>query len=160
MDNTNKVEVKCMVNHGVSIRVPALGFYREWLGKDATQKIDKDTLEQLMYDPGVKYMFDNAILYIEDLPTKQEIGLEPEDVTQPTNIIVLNDKQRRECLIKMPFKTFKETVDKLSVDQVVELAQYAIDNKLIDYDRDEYIKSKCGRDIINTIRLNNQQKEG
>lgn len=159
-NNNNKVEVRCMVNHEVGIRVPSLHFMRDWLGKDAVQKIDKEVLEQIMYDPGVKYMFDHGILYIEDMNTKKEIGLEPENATKPVNIIVLNDKQKRECLIKMPYKAFTETVDKLSTDQVNELAQYAIDNKLIDFERDEYIKSKCGRDIINTIRLNNSQKEG
>lgn len=155
----DKVDVRCMVNHNVSIKVPAFNFSREWIGRDAVQKIDKDMLEQIMYDQGVRYMFDNGILYIEEMEVKKEIGLEPEDAAKPTNIIVLNDKQKRNCLVNLSFKEFKKIVDKLSIEQLSELAEYAINNKLIDYDRDEYIKEKCGRDIITAIKLNNQSKE-
>ena len=153
----NKVPVVCTVNHPVSIYVSSIPFKREWMGKGSTQNIDMEILEQIMYDPGVSYMFNSGILYIEELQTKKDLGLEPENATKPTNIIILTDKQKRECLVSMPFDKFKKTVDKLSIDQISELAQYAIDNRLVDIDRDDYIKEKCGRDIYNTIRLN---KEG
>lgn len=149
-----KVVVTCMVNHPVSINVRSIPFAREWIGNGSSQKIEKDILEQIMYDPGVKFMFDHGMLYIEDMEVKKELGLEPEDAREPMNIIVLDDKQKRDCLIKLSYKKFTELVDKLSLEQVCELARYAIDNKMIDYERDEYIKSKCGKDIISTIRLN------
>lgn len=153
------VNVKCTVNHQVGINVREIPFRRDWIGKDSVQKIEKEILEQVMFDPGVKYMFDNGILYIEDMDVKKELGLEPQDAVTPVNIIVLNDKQKRECLIKLSFENFKAKVDQLSRDQVNELAQYAIDNKLIDFERDEYIKQKCGRDIISSIRLMAQDQE-
>lgn len=157
--NNNKVSVVCTVGHMVSINVPAVPFKREWIGKGAVQKIDMDVLEQVLYDPGAKYIFDNGILYIEDMETKQELGLEPMDVEEPVNIIVLSDKEKRDLLINKPFDEFKATMDKLSVEQAAEVAQYAIDNKLLDLERDEYIKSKCGRDVITAVRLNAMDKE-
>ena len=153
------INVRCMVNHQVGIYVREIPFRREWIGKDSVQKIEKDVLEQIMYDPGVKYMFDNGILYIEEMKVKKDLGLEPPEAEEPVNIIVLNDKQKRECLIKLSLENFKAKVDQLSVDQVNELAQYAIDHKLIDFERDEYIKQKCGRDIISSIRLMAQDQE-
>lgn len=153
------VNVKCMVNHTVGIYVREMQFRREWIGKNSVQKIDKEVLEQIMFDPGVRYMFDHGLLYIEEMDVKKELGLEPEDAKEPVNIIVLNDKQKREVLIKLSFADFKAKVDQLSRDQVNELAQYAIDNKLIDFERDEYIKQKCGRDIISSIRLMAQDQE-
>ena len=155
----DKVNVKCMVNHHVSIKGPSVNFAREWVGKDSVQKIDKETLEQIMFDVGVRNMFNDGVLYIEEMDVKKEIGLEPEDASAPVNIIVLNDKQKREYLINKPYEEFTAMVDKLSLTQLNELADYAIDKKLIDFDRDEYIKSKCGRDIINTIRLNKLNQE-
>lgn len=148
-----KIAVKCTVNHSVSIKVRSIPFACEWLGKDSVQKIDKEMLEQIMYDPGVRYMFETGMLYIEEMATKQELGLEPEDSTKPVNIIILDDKQKRNVLLKYSFAEFKKMIDKLSIEQVSELAQYAIDNKLLDPDRDDYIKEKCGRDIINAVRL-------
>lgn len=155
----DKINVKCMVNHHVSVKVPSVNFAREWMGKDNVQKIDKDILEQIMFDPGVRNMFNAGVLYIEEMEVKKEIGLEPEDATKPVNIIVLTDKQRREYLISKSFSEFTKMVDKLSIAQLNELADYAIKNKLIDFDRDEYIKSKCGRDIITAIKLNKQNEE-
>lgn len=154
-----KINVICTVNHKVSVFVPSIPFRREWIGKGAAQKVDSETLEQLMYDPGTRYMFDTGMLYIEEMEAKKELGLEPEDAAEPVNIIILSDKQKRECLIKYSYKQFCETVDKLSREQVIELAHYAITNRLMDFDRDEYIKEKCGIDIISAIRLENQNKE-
>lgn len=153
----NKVAVKCTVNHTVSINVRSVPFAREWLGKGAVQKIEMDVLEQIMYDPGVRYMFETGMLYIEEMEPKQALGLEPEQARTPVNIIVLDDKQKRDCLIKLPFNKFTELVDKLSIEQVRDLAQYAIDNNMMDLERDDYIKEKCGRDIIATIRLNKSE---
>lgn len=155
----NQVVVKCMVNHAVSISVRSIPFHCEWIGKGAERKISAEVLEQAMYDPGVRYMFETGMLYIEEMAAKQELGLEPEDAEVPVNIIVLSDKQKRDCLINVSYDDFVKIVDKLSLEQINELADYAIDNKLIDLERDEYIKDKCGRDIINTIRLVRQNKE-
>lgn len=155
----NKVNVKCMVNHAVGINVRSIPFRCEWIGKGAERKIDRDILEQIMYDPGVRYMFESGMLYIEEMETKQELGLEPEEAEEPVNIIILTDKQKRNCLINMPYNDFTSVVDKLSIEQLNELVDYAVENKLIDFERDEYIKNKCGRDIINTIRLMRENKE-
>lgn len=154
-----KVSVICTVNHTVSINVPSLMFKCEWLGKGATRPIDKEMLEQIMYDPGVQYMFDTGMLYIEEMETKKELGLEPAEAKEPVNIIVLNDKQKRNVLINYSFTEFKKMVDKLSLEQTNELAQYAIDNKILDWDRDEYIKNKCGRDIMTSVRLAKANEE-
>jgi len=153
----DKIAVKCMVDHTVSINVKSLPFSREWIGRGAVQKIDFDTLDQIMYDPGVRYMFENGILYIEEMETKQALGLEPEQAKAPVNIIVLNEKQKRDCLIKLPFDQFVDTINKLSIEQVSDLAQYAIDNNMIDIERDRLIKERCGRDIIAAIRLNKME---
>ena len=39
-----KIAVKCTVNHTVSVNVRSIPFVREWLGKNAVQKIDKEIL--------------------------------------------------------------------------------------------------------------------
>lgn len=157
---TNKVLVKNMTSSPVTVMSRALNFQREWTSKGMEIPIDKEVFEQLMYEPGVKYMIESGILYIEDLEVKKELGIEPEEATEPVNVIVLTDKQRRQYMVNLPLDTFKEKVDELSYEQIEELADYAIENKLMDYDKCEYLKEKCGRDIITAIRLNSQAKEG
>lgn len=158
--STEKVIVKNMTNSPVTVISRAMSFRREWPNKGVEIPIDKDVFEQLIYEPGIKYMFDSGILYIEDLDTKKELGIEPEDATEPVNIIVLNDKQRRQYMVNLSLEVFKEKVDALSYEQIEELADYAIANRLMDFEKCEYIREKCGRDIVTAIRLSSQNKEG
>ena len=158
MDN-KMIVLKNEANSNVTIMSPSHNFIREIVPGSET-KIEKELFEQLMYEPGIKYMIDTGILYIEDLNAKKELGIEPEDATEPVNVIVLSDKQRRQYMTTLSLDTFKEKVDALGHEQIEALADYAIDNKLMDFDKCEYIKEKCGRDIIAGVRLAKQNKEG
>lgn len=158
--SNEKVIVKNMTNSPVYIMSETTSFRREVAPRGGQAPIDKELFEQLMYEPGIKYMIDSGILYIEDLEQKKELGIEPEDATEPVNVIVLTDKQRRQYMVNYSLDKFKDKVDRLSYEQIEELADYAIANKLMDFDKCEYIREKCGRDIITAIRLSNQNKEG
>ena len=158
--SNEKVIVKNMTNSPVYIMSETTSFRREVAPKGGQAPIDRELFEQLMYEPGIKYMIDSGILYIEDLEQKKELGIEPEDATEPVNIIVLTDKQRRQYMVNYSLDKFKDKVDQLSYEQIEELADYAIANRLMDFDKCEYIREKCGRDIITAIRLSNQNKEG
>ena len=88
MDKSNKVKVTSMTTGRLGVIIPEYNFNRTWPNKGSSMLVDKDVLEQLMFNEGVRYMFDNGMLYIEDMETKKELGLEPEDATEPVNIIV------------------------------------------------------------------------
>ena len=105
-----------------------------------------------MYDPGFNYMLEQGVLYVEDMEVKKELGLEPETATEPENIIVLSDKDQRAYMIKLTQEEFEEKVAKLSHEQVVALAEYAIVNKLSDMNKCAYLKKLCGRDVIESIK--------
>ena len=71
--NDEKVLVKSAINAKVGITLPEYRFKQEWNRKGAKALIDKQTLEDIMFEPGVEYMFKNGILYIEDMETKKEL---------------------------------------------------------------------------------------
>lgn len=154
-----KVKVTSMVTGRVGVNSHELRFSRQWLKKGSSVMIDKQILEELMYDNGFKYMIDNGILFIEDMEVKKELGLEPEDATEPVNIIVLDDKKMRQFMVSMPLADFKEKISELSYEQVQILADYAIQNRLGDIDKTSIIKKICGKDIIRAIQLNDLDKE-
>ncbi len=158
MEN-NKIKVINMQNHAVSVKVPAALFQREWPGRGAAVMIEKEKLEELLYDVGFKYMVDNGILYIEDLQAKKDLGLEPEDATAPVNIMVLMEADKKRYMTVMPIKDFKVQVKKLSQEQLNLLVDYAITNRYADFDKANTLKELTGRDIIQTIRLSDQNKE-
>lgn len=156
----SKVKVVSTLRNKVSVNVPDLRFSRAWPAAGASVSIEKETLEELMYDVGFKNMIESGILYIEDMPTKIELGLEPEDATEPVNIIVLSDRDKRYYLTQLSLVGFKDKVKKLSRAQLEELCDYAIQNRLIDIEKDEILQQVCGRDIVNAVRLEKQNQEG
>lgn len=154
-----EVKVINMTKGSIGVKVPALNFAREWMAEGSFFNIKEDQLEELMYDPGFKYMIDQGMLYIEDMPVKQDLGIEPPEATEPVNIIVLTDKERRRYMVNLPLDEFEEKVGKLSLEQVRLLADYAIDNRLADYDKAKVLKKICQKDVIQAIKLNDQAKE-
>lgn len=154
-----KVKVINMVNHVVHVGSDDLKFSRTWPRKDAAIMIEREILDELMYDPGFEYMIRTGILYIEDMDVKKDLGLEPEDATEPENIIVLNDAQRKDLMIKTPVKEFKEKVEKLGKEQQLALVQYAIDHRYGDFDKSKILKDLTNRDIVKAIQLAIQNEE-
>lgn len=144
----------------VSVNISDLRFKREWPNKGASVLIEKETLEEMMYDSGFKYMIDTGMLYIEDLEVKKELGLEPEDATEPVNIIVLNDNDMKRMMTAMPQFEFDAKLKTLNYEQMLALADFAIKNELGDFGKCDAIKKACGKDILTAIRLNREDKEG
>ena len=155
----NKVKIKNLVSSIVSIDVPDARLKRVWEKKGAVKTIPFEQLEEAMYDPGVEALFSNGVLGIDDMETKQKLGLEPEDAKEPVNIIILDDQQRKRYLTVMPLNEFKVEVQKLPTEQVKELAQFAIENELVDFDKDSILKEMVNIDVIKTIELNKADQE-
>lgn len=155
----NKVKVVNLISSRVNINIPDIRLNRIWERKGAVKVIPFDQLEEAMYNPGVEALFREGILGIDDLEIKKALGLEPDDATEPVNIIVLNDNQRKRYLTVMPTSEFKAKVKELPIEQVRELAKYAIDNEIAAFDKAEIIKKMIGTDIIGTIQLNKADTE-
>lgn len=144
----------------ISVNIPDLRFKREWPNKGSSIPIERETLEEMMYDSGFKYMIDTGMLYIEDLEVKKELGLEPEDATEPVNIIVLSDNDMKRMMTAMPQFEFDAKLKTLNYEQMLSLADFAIKNELGDFGKCDAIKKACGKDILTAIKLNREDKEG
>lgn len=158
MEN-KKVKVKSETNGTVSINLPELQLKRTWERKGTVRTISFNDLEQAIYNRGVEYMFLNGILSIDDMEVKKALGLEPDDVTEPTNIIILSDDQKKRYLTVLPMSEFKVEFNKLPYEQMQELADYAIENEIVKMDKCDFIKERIGIDIIKAIQLNKTEKE-
>ena len=154
----DKIKVINTLGHEVGLVVRDFNFNRH-IAPHGFIMVKREDFEQIMYDPGVSNMINEGTIYIEDLEVKKDLGLEPEDAEEPVNIIVLDEKKQRQMMIATPLDEFKKIFDKLSTDQRQSLADYAIEHRLADYDKCEYIRLNCGRDVIKAIRLGDQNKE-
>lgn len=155
----DKVKVVNLISSRVNIDLPDMRLSRIWERKGAVKVIPFDQLEEALYNSGVEALFTEGILGIEDLEIKKKLGLEPEDTNEPVNIIILDDQQRKRYLTVMPLHEFKEKIKELPLEQIRELARFAIDNEIVDFDKSEIIKKITGTDIIGSIQMNKADKE-
>lgn len=158
MEN-KKVEITSLVSGRITINLVDPRIKRTWERKGVKRYIDFEDLEQAMYNQGVEYMFTQGILGIEDMDVKIALGLEPEGAKEPVNIIILTDAQKRRYLTVAPLNELKEIIDKLSYEQIQELADFAIENELSNFDRCEILKKAIQVDVIQAIRNKRADKE-
>lgn len=149
----NKVAVISTMNAEVGIILPDLRLNKTWPKKGSKIYIDKDVLEEALYDPGTQYLFDEGILYIEDLEVKKELGLEPEDAATPENIIVLNNNQMLRYLKTGTMAELEDILKKLSHEQKLNMANFAIEQKAGDRDKCDMIFKYTGINVNKAIEL-------
>lgn len=154
MEN-KKVMIKNMTNGRVVIKVPDLNFKRIWERKNAVKPVDFEILQQAFYDEGVEYLFKEGMLYITDEKIRVELGLEDEE----NKIIILDDNMKKRYLTVLPVNELKEKLKELTKEQILELADYAISNEIVNMEVRDLLKEYTGIDIIRAIELNRQMKE-
>lgn len=154
-----KIKIKSLTNGKVVIKNDDLRVKRTWERKGAIKTIDFDVLEELIYDPGVEYMFKQGILDIEDLAVKKALGLEPEDATEPVNIIIFDDQKMDRLMTRMPFSEFKTEIKKAPIEQIRSLVEYSIEKEYTNFEKCEFLKDIVHVDIINAIKLKRSAQE-
>ena len=151
MDTANrKVTVKSMVNYTVILNIPYLRFKREFTKEGEMKSIDFDTLFEGMTTQGVRTLFDEGILYIENQKDRIDLGLEEEG--QEEKFKVLNRTQIIKLLKIDPISTLEDMLPKLPREQINRIAEVAIAEKFTDFDKCSLIKKYCGTDIISSVQ--------
>ncbi len=162
--NDKKVKVISTANAIVGMTIPEYHFSRTWAKKGAQVLIDKEMLEEALARPGVQYLFEQGLLYIEDMETKRELGLEPLDAEEPTNIIIPDDQMVKRLLTVAPVSELKATLKKLPTEQISEFGARAIAYGDIGLGRSDVIKEIAASrglniDVAKAITLNKAAKE-
>ena len=160
----DKVKVRSTANATVGISLPEYKFSRTWPSKGTQVLIDKDLLEEAMSRPGVQYLFEQGILYIDDMEVKKDLGLEPLDAKEPTNIIIPDDQMVKRLLTVAPSYELKKALETLPTEQINEFASRAIEIGDISLERSDIIKKVAAKhgltiDVARAITLNKQAKE-
>lgn len=157
---SDKVKVVSSFNGRCGIDNSDLHISRRWPARGASVMLDKEVIEELMYDDAFRNMVQDGTLYIEDFELKKELGIEPEDAEIPT-IIYLNDKELERFWKNMPLAQFKIEVKKLKKAQIDSLADYAIahgDEGSIP--KANFLTEISGRNILKGIELKRSIQEG
>lgn len=156
---SEKVKVVSAVNGRCVINNRDMGIKRQWPGRGSVITFTKEQIEQLMYDNAFSNMIREGYLYIEDMDVKKEIGLEAEDATTPS-IILMDDKTLDRFWRLMPLSQFKIETKSLTKAQLSMLADYAIEHGTDgSIDKANYLSEISGYQVLKGIELNRQSKE-
>lgn len=157
---SDKVKIISSFDGRCGIDNSDLHISRRWPARGASVVLDKSVVEELMYDPAFKNMVEDGTLFIDDFDFKKEIGVEPEDATSPT-IILLNDKELDRYWRIMPFSQFKIEIKKLKKAQIDSLADYAINHgEEGSIPKANFLTEISGRNILKGIELKKSIQEG
>ena len=148
---TRMVRLRSTVAKTTSIYDPAHGVKRIFPGKGAVQMLPYDTVEQLLWDNGFQYMIKTGQLYIDDMQTKIDLGLESPETKVPTNIKVLTPEQILTLLKVRSYDEFVKEMNTVSIEQAKEVVKYAVEHNLIDNEKVDYLKKRTGKDVIAMI---------
>lgn len=154
-----KVKIENMTTGRVIVKDPSTNFRMIWERKGMVRQIDEEILEQLMYRPGVEYLFRQGMLAIigeERDKVMEDLGLKVEG--EESDIIYLTEEKIKEVL-ELKMAQFRKEANKLSREQLFELTNYCIKHERTDFEKVEFLKGKTGIDILSAIRLNRQDKE-
>lgn len=103
--------------------------------------VTKEQWEILQFNEGFNYMLKNGMLYIET----------PEVAEEYSNIIKCDENYIKESFGKT-FEAFEKRIENLSKEMLEEFCQYAVVNKIMDYEKTSVLKKKTGIDIYATIK--------
>lgn len=149
--NTRMVTLQNTTAATVNVYSPAYNVNRIFPGKGTKQMLPFEIVEQLLWDTGFRNMIDSGMLYIEDMQTKIDLGLEEPETKVPTRIKVFTPEQILTLLKIKSFEDFKKEVSSASVEQANEIVKYAVENNLVDNDKVNYLKERTGKDVIAMI---------
>lgn len=152
----DKIRVRSLVSGRVVLYAPDANIKRALPRKGAMTAFTAEQFEQLSYTNGFRYMVDHAIVEV--------IGVENEDKEMlglNTDVVILDDPERKRLLSSAPLKELEEVVKRLSFEQANELARYALEKNMIDLRRAEIIKrvTRDEVDILSMYRLKQQIDE-
>lgn len=156
---SDKIKVISAARGRVVINNRDLGIRRIWQARGDSVLFTKEQIEGLMYDPAFSNMVNEGYLYIDDMEVKKDIGLEPEEATTPT-IILMDDKQLKRFWKDMPLAQFKVEAQNLTKQQITLLAEYAIRHgEEGSIEKANYLSKISDRNILKGIELERQSKE-
>lgn len=154
--DSRKVKVKSMVNYTVGLVIPELRFKRDFSKEGEVKNIDFEVLYEGVSSLGVRTLFEEGILYIENKQDRIDLGLEEEGSEEKFKI--LNRGQILKLLKVDTASVLEDTLKELPREQVNRIASIAIEEKFTDFEKCKIIKKYCGVDVISSVQNNDESE--
>ena len=158
---SKKIKITSKINSPINFNLPEYHYTRDFTYEGQSYIIEKDILDQAIYNPSVMRAFEAGILYIEDEEARIEYGLEVKDEKGNVEVapIVFTSDEIYEMLTTKTLKELKVIVDELPKVQQQRFVDVAIEKGYMDMAKNAYFKKLTGRDIIKTIQITDDSTE-
>ncbi len=152
MNSNKKVAVQSIGRGSVSFRSEVSRLRRHWHKPGVTKMIPIDELFDLLSSEGGEILL-NQYLLIKDIKVREELGLSVAEEH------MMSDQEMRELLEKR-ITTIRETVPKMYPEAIKRLAQIAVEMKIDNMSKLNYLKEKSGLNVFSMIEeIKEQEKE-
>ena len=157
---SKKIKLISKINRKIHFHIPEYHYTRDFLHEGQAHLIDKDILDQIIYNPAIAQTFQQGVIYIDDEEARIEYGLEVKDekgeiIIEP---LVLSSEEIYEKLTTLNLADLKKVVDELPPVQQQRFVDVAIEKGYMDYAKNIYFKKLTGRDIIKTIEMTKEEE--
>ena len=156
MDNTTKIAVTNTTRNPITIILPDSKFSRTW-APQSTFKVPYEILQEELFDHGFMVCIDQGNIFIEDKEARVELGLEEEDA-EPI-VKILTGAQLTRLLKAAPLGEFEDVVKTLTKEQCETLIDMGIEQKNIDMNKADILKTITGIDAVKAIELKKKYEE-
>lgn len=153
----DKVTLKSNLHGEVIINLPELHFKRSLPKFGSKITMDKKIFDEAVYDIGFSNMIKDGAIFVEEMEAKKEHGFEPEDATEPVNIIDTDEKFFKRCATVMPIAEFKKVLNRLTQSQKQSLVIYFVDHvNDLKMDKINLVNTVCK---VNIVKMAESQQE-
>lgn len=156
-----KIKVTSMVPYIVGLNIPEFRINKRFTQEGQVALIEEEALTEAMYDAGTAKLFSQGILKIEG-SEEFKLGAGLAEVNEKKEVVdtvlTLNSSQMLVLLKTKTLEEFKETVEKLSPEQLELLAGLAVSHKVTDYEKCKILRKLTGKDIMKTISLTEDEE--
>lgn len=160
MSENRKIKVVSMVPFSVGLLIPQYRISRKFTSEGQVALIEEDALDEGMYEGGIKNLFEDGILFIDDKAKRIQYGFElPEEILEEENeeankdIVVFTTAEMLSLLRRAPIEEFKEKIETMSLEQVKILVDLCVKYKISDYEKTQILRKLTGKNVLSMIQL-------
>ena len=153
------IKIRSATDATVSLYNSMLPIRKVWNKRGAIVPIEREKAIQLYYNSSLEKALRAGTLVIDDKDFLYEVGFYTSKEDE-ASVIELTPALMEKCISTMPVWELQKTLDSLSGNQIVELADYAITNfTKLKMDRIDLLSRVSGKNILKAIELHKAAQE-
>jgi hypothetical protein len=153
------VKIRSTTDRTISLFDPTIPIRKTFAKRGAVATVERDKLVQFYFSSSLEDALRNGSLVIDDKNFLYEVGYIT-DTEEKVNTYELTPILMKRCIGVMPLAELVGELKKMSIDQIKELADFAVLNhNELKMDRIDVLSKASGKNILKAIELRRADQE-